>query len=282
MTDNDHREKTRRKMLVIAGVTVFVIAAVVVGVVFVGSNDKDGRSTDENGAFPFQDPALSRVPTLSPSRAPSTTPSAPIAIPLPTTGPTKAISPNPTTISSPIPTRDNTTPNPATIPRGTKVLNALAGYAPFHEEALTWLTDTDSWEPDEGDPDSDYLWLERYVMAVVYFSNNGPNWSRNSNWLSSQPVCSWFFSIFDTFGCPGPIEYLSLGKSLFTNLIVRTTYLFWRNSHLGRSCIIYNFHATSSQLRISWQEPSHRRLVTWANWLFFTCVSHNRGCLKLR
>jgi len=99
--------------------------------------------------------------------------------------------------------------SPAESSRDTIVKSILVEYAPFNEQALNWLIDTDTWEPDKGDPNRDYLWLERYVMAVFYFSINGPNWSGKDTWLSSQPVCNWEFSGV-TNECPGPITSLRL------------------------------------------------------------------------
>ncbi|CAJ1952097.1 unnamed protein product [Cylindrotheca closterium] len=103
------------------------------------------------------------------------------------------------------------------IPRSIKVQNSLKDYTPLNEKAFVWLASTDTWEPDEEDPNGDYLWLERYSMAVLYFSNNGQNWSQNDKWLSSQPVCSWYSGTANE--CPGPIKSLSLPSNRLTGSI---------------------------------------------------------------
>lgn len=38
----------------------------------------------------------------------------------------------------------------------------------------------------------DYLIrLQRYILAVVYYSNGGTEWSRSSSWLSDENACGW-------------------------------------------------------------------------------------------
>jgi len=38
---------------------------------------------------------------------------------------------------------------------------------------------------------SGYLYVARYVMAVVYFSLNGNHWKSRCNFLTTNPVCEW-------------------------------------------------------------------------------------------
>ncbi|GKY97916.1 hypothetical protein MPSEU_000749600 [Mayamaea pseudoterrestris] len=32
----------------------------------------------------------------------------------------------------------------------------------------------------------------RFALATFYYATNGPNWKNNTNWLTSEDVCSWF------------------------------------------------------------------------------------------
>ena len=38
--------------------------------------------------------------------------------------------------------------------------------------------------------------MQRFAMATFYYATGGPNWKRSSNWLSEQPVCSWYVNNF--------------------------------------------------------------------------------------
>lgn len=109
------------------------------------------------------------------------------------------------------PTQSPTSFVPTTL-RG-RVENILADYEPLDEPTMAWLLETSTWEPDYAweDPNySDYLWLERYAMGLLYASSNGPNWAKNDNWMSDEPVCSWFS--LEPNACPGPMTNLVLCK----------------------------------------------------------------------
>ena len=101
----------------------------------------------------------------------------------PSIGESSTLSPSPTSVPS-------TVPSAAPKTRSGKIEFILADLmAPLNEQAINWLTDTDTWEPAAEDPESDYLWIERYVMVDLYFSTNGTNWDSAENWLSTgEPV----------------------------------------------------------------------------------------------
>jgi len=73
---------------------------------------------------------------------------------------------------------------------------------------MTWLTETSTWEPAEGDPNIEYSWLERYTLSLLHFRN--PTWSQPGDWLTSTHVCEW--SGLSAKSCPGPITEIDLGK----------------------------------------------------------------------
>jgi hypothetical protein len=58
--------------------------------------------------------------------------------------------------------------------------------------ALEWLADIDEWNTDI-DIDSLPLqvWVERYVLAVLYLSTKGNSWSTAFNFLQNTSVCEW-------------------------------------------------------------------------------------------
>lgn len=37
--------------------------------------------------------------------------------------------------------------------------------------------------------------MQRYVLAVLYFATDGPNWKERSYWLTGRHECSWLFVI---------------------------------------------------------------------------------------
>jgi hypothetical protein len=101
----------------------------------------------------------------------------------------------------------------------------LSKMEPLHPQAFGWLVDTDNWEPplldenntkyedlswkdyliqwlnDDDDYTStaeerkDWMWVERYLLALLYYSTNGTDWVDNSGWLSNNSHCldnTWY------------------------------------------------------------------------------------------
>ena len=54
-------------------------------------------------------------------------------------------------------------------------------------DALIWLSNNTNL-----DTYSDKRKIQRYVLAVLYYSTNGNNWDRNSGWLSNEDECDWY------------------------------------------------------------------------------------------
>ncbi|KAL3928491.1 MAG: hypothetical protein SGBAC_012629, partial [Bacillariaceae sp.] len=163
-----------------------------------------GTPSLKPSTIPTTNPSMAPTmkPTPSPSESPSITPSStPTKIPTsaPTASPSQLPSVSPSAVAS-------QPPSTAVDGRRAMVEGILSDEAPFNQQAMDWLVETDSWKPDEGDPDSDYLWLERYALASLYYSTDGDNWTVNTNWLSSNPVCNWASAHgWMTNACPGPI-----------------------------------------------------------------------------
>ena len=61
-------------------------------------------------------------------------------------------------------------------------------------QAYHWLLqqDTQILKLEHNDNSSSInLLMDRYVLAVVYFSTDGPNWASRSDFLTMLPVCNW-------------------------------------------------------------------------------------------
>ena len=74
------------------------------------------------------------------------------------------------------------------------ISDAEEGYPnnPHAVDAVTWLVDNDPAQlPVDGSVPPEVI-RERYVMALLYYSTNGPNWTHQDNVLSDQPICTWY------------------------------------------------------------------------------------------
>ena len=54
--------------------------------------------------------------------------------------------------------------------------------------AAQWLSYHNSTEVQTCSP---YLTLQKYVLAVLYYSTDGQNWAQQGNFLSNENVCLW-------------------------------------------------------------------------------------------
>jgi len=129
-------------------------------------------------------------------------------------------------------TASPTTPSsePSAAPTGTPT------FAPtFSEEALEILDLLAKNSPDQGlalknDPSSPqyraFLWiiseadidlaelLERYAMAVFYYSTDGDEWTNNANWLSPLHICEWWMNGEDSpCSFDQQLRYLDLSEN---------------------------------------------------------------------
>lgn len=92
--------------------------------------------------------------------------------------------------------------------------------------AMHWITLVDEAQmplPDENDKDAVYKYVQRYVMALLYYATNGQSWEHGLHWLSSTSICEWLDFVGDVnhkkhntgIGCSadGNIQIFSLGKA---------------------------------------------------------------------
>jgi hypothetical protein len=73
-----------------------------------------------------------------------------------------------------------------------------SSFTPSHEKAFSWLTtdltaqggvDTISSVTNKA-YSSDEI-VERFILALLYYETDGPNWQESSNFLSTDHVCYW-------------------------------------------------------------------------------------------
>jgi len=82
---------------------------------------------------------------------------------------------------------------------------------------MMWLIDTDTWEPPHVNGNSDYLWLERYTLALFYEKTKGDSWEEipRKSWLSHKHVCNWH-------GIVCPEIFFCMGARFVTGMSLET------------------------------------------------------------
>ena len=53
--------------------------------------------------------------------------------------------------------------------------------------------------------------IQRYILAVVYFSTNGASWFNSSNWLTPESECNWYGIGYETL--PGVINMIDMSSN---------------------------------------------------------------------
>ena len=78
--------------------------------------------------------------------------------------------------------------------------------------AVQWLAYEDKARMDippvDMSPTEAYPFIARYILAVLYFSTDGPNWRLKFDFLSERDTCEWSGDVYDENG-----ESVSLGVS---------------------------------------------------------------------
>jgi hypothetical protein len=141
-------------------------------------------------------PSPTNRPTLAPTLAPTPSPTfAPTPSPTfaPTPSPTFAPTPSPTsapTLSfapSPSPTLTPST-SPSTFREGL-LMDLLAPHS-LQKAASEWIISVDTWSPPSA-VDRDFLYLQRYALANIFFEAGGPDNPNLNIWLSANSICDW-------------------------------------------------------------------------------------------
>jgi len=169
------------------------------------SRAPDARPPTRRPTAPTARP--SRRPTNRPTRqptseAPTRRPTAPA--PRPTRRPTTEVPTRRPTTPAPRPTRPPVTTVPTSFPncdglnRGeamTEILSEITSEDLLRDNATpqglayTWILLED---PLRVDPCTYPTVMQRYSLAVFYFSTTGTDWTTSTGWLSGESECSWF------------------------------------------------------------------------------------------
>jgi len=129
-------------------------------------------------------------PTLQPSGIPSVVPSASPA-------PTGGVAP-PTPNPNPSPSNPGDGGKNPVAKREGLVEPALATIGKLNQldqDALDWILYQDWWLPDAPLDAVADVWVNRYVMRVIFEEMNGNDWKRHEGWMSSNSICEGWYGI---------------------------------------------------------------------------------------
>jgi hypothetical protein len=108
------------------------------------------------------------------------------------------MAPTATVVKTPDPTASPTIL--ATSPKFTQLLNLIGAVTSdimflqnrttLQYAALDWLANVDAWEVDI-DSVPPQVFVERYVLALLFLSTDGPSWRKGLNFLQPTSVCDW-------------------------------------------------------------------------------------------
>jgi len=76
------------------------------------------------------------------------------------------------------------------------VTNIFSNITSAQYQAVKWVLDTSD-SIDTASSSGISLLLQRYALAVLYFTTNGTEWLRNASFLSNQHVCYWNETLYD-------------------------------------------------------------------------------------
>ena len=212
--------KKRRTLLclVIAGIILIAMGAGITASFTVRPcSEKEPQIVD--GSETEQPTTTSEIDAVPPTLAPSMVPPAP--------------EPNPSTLA---PTDAPTSTAPSSAPTSTiqptssdrltavkDILYEISGdllddETTFQYQALSWLVFED-FRQVPVHPNTRMELIQRYIMALLYLSTDGPNWKYQAEFLSFRSVCEWngvtaeFYEIGAFCDTNGRINEIFLGKS---------------------------------------------------------------------
>jgi hypothetical protein len=73
----------------------------------------------------------------------------------------------------------------------TSDIELLQNSTTLQYEALHWLANMDAWEVDIDSFTSQEVFVERYVLALLFLSTNENSWIKDYNFLTPTSVCEW-------------------------------------------------------------------------------------------
>lgn len=129
------------------------------------------------------------------------------------------------------PNADSLSTDNSSTSRLNRAMDALANYGISNRvlldepsspqyQAVRWIAIEDSEQidiPIDLEDMNQFQFVQRYVLAVLYFAMNGPKWNNALNFVSSRHECSWFKTMPDEND-----EIVAIGVSCDDRLQVRT------------------------------------------------------------
>jgi len=201
-TNNLHR---RRLLLWLAVGSLILAAAVAVPFALKSGGES---SEDSKGAAALQNTSLT-TPTQSPSTAPSLQPSIqPSTIPsaVPSAPPTLFPSASPSAVPSSAPTSLENALLDLIGEASPETAIALDDPSSPQSAAFSWLLDNTSFAQH-----SPQIILQRFAMAVFYYSTNGDaSWTNKNGWLKLNNECTWYNRALSPCNSQGKLVFLEL------------------------------------------------------------------------
>jgi hypothetical protein len=208
---------TSKQKVIVGVLAVLVIIAVIVGVIVAtSSNSRQNASNSESS------PTVESSPVNSPTAPPAQTPMS-----LPTLPPTAAPT---STVSGLIELLSLVSPDGGT---------AIALSSTPQSKAVNWLANNTNL-----DLYSDKRKIQRYALAVFYYSTNGEYWSNKAGWLNYGDECDWYtladVSFCDATGKIVEVDFYD-GNTENGNNLVGTipNELAMLSDSLGKRCLWY-------------------------------------------
>jgi hypothetical protein len=99
----------------------------------------------------------------------------------------------------------------------TQMLEPVSGSEPFQDflssqyKAAMWMASQDPAVMDFETESFDAI-VQRYLMALIYYGAQGPNWTNTHSWLSADDICNWNDSGGVWCNDVGLVTELDLGK----------------------------------------------------------------------
>ena len=180
------------KTIILLLVLAVVLAGIMLAIVFTNTSSRRSSSNSSaNGSNP-----TAAIPSVAPVLAPTLSPTAALVETTSQPGPSDTSTASPTIAASPAPSVTPTTMRPTTP----GVRSRLAALAPIsinawddadspQSLAASWLA-----SDEEAETYNDQQLLQRYVLATLYYSTNGENWSQSSiSWnVEWTEECTWW------------------------------------------------------------------------------------------
>jgi hypothetical protein len=190
----------KRMILCCVGFSLLLLLAVIVAasLALIALRDEKNGTSGQNA---FEPTPPSTAINLSPWSSPissrrTASPSTPLIVSPSTPPPTMAPTTTPTIITIVQPTTDEFQEMRQRILLASPSSQTALSLASSPQyQALQWL----SWEYHLNSTNSDTRVVQRWVMATIFYSLGGSQWTRSENWLGEVHECTWFSANPDNY-----------------------------------------------------------------------------------